>query len=89
MGQFGIWARQLSLWTVLMISPTPGSSGLAELALPTFMDDALPLALSATVWAAAVLMWRYLTYHLLLTWLEGFDAHLAGTNHRPTWPVVA
>ena len=63
-GQFGIWARQLSLWTVLMISPTPGSSGLAELALPTFMDNALPLALTATVWAAAVLMWRYLTYHL-------------------------
>lgn len=64
LGQLGIWARQLSLWTVLMISPTPGSSGLAELALPAFMDDALPLALSATVWAAAVLTWRYLTYHL-------------------------
>lgn len=61
---FDIWARQLSLWTVLMISPTPGSSGLAELALPTFMSDALPITISATVWAASVLMWRYLTYHL-------------------------
>ena len=31
-----LWARQLSLWTVLMISPTPGSSSSARPA--TFMD---------------------------------------------------
>lgn len=86
--QFGIWARQLSLWTVLMISPTPGSSGVAELALPAFIDNALPLALSATVWAAVVLMWRYLTYHLYVLiggvlmpfWLAQTTA-----QHGPSW----
>ena len=66
LSQFGIWARQLSMWTVMMISPTPGSSGLAELALPTFIADVLPLALTATLWAAVVLVWRYVTYHIYL-----------------------
>ena len=60
------WARQLSMWTVLMISPTPGSSGLAEAALPTFLADALPAALGVATWAAVVLTWRWLTYHLYL-----------------------
>lgn len=66
LSQFGVWARQLSMWTVMMISPTPGSSGLAELALPTFMSDVLPLALTATLSAAVVLVWRYVTYHIYL-----------------------
>jgi uncharacterized protein (TIRG00374 family) len=66
LSQFGVWARQLSMWTVMMISPTPGSSGLAELALPTFMSDVLPLAMTATLWAAVVLVWRYVTYHIYL-----------------------
>jgi uncharacterized protein (TIRG00374 family) len=66
LSQFGVWARQLSMWTVMMISPTPGSSGLAELALPTFMSDVMPVAMTATVWAAVVLMWRYVTYHIYL-----------------------
>ena len=63
-GHLDVWARQLSMWTVLMISPTPGSSGLAELALPTFLTDVMPLAMTATLWATLVLAWRYLTYHL-------------------------
>ena len=61
---FDVWARQLSMWTVMMISPTPGSSGLAELALPAFLMDVMPAALTAALWATLVLAWRYLTYHL-------------------------
>ena len=61
-----IWARQLSMWTVLMISPTPGSSGLAEAALPTFLTDTLPAAFGVATWAAVVLTWRWLTYHVYL-----------------------
>ena len=63
-GHFDVWARQLSMWTVMMISPTPGSSGLAELALPTFLTDVMPVAMTAALWATLVLAWRYLTYHL-------------------------
>lgn len=64
LGHFDVWARQLSMWTVMMISPTPGSSGLAELALPTFLADVMPVAMTAALWATLVLAWRYLTYHL-------------------------
>ena len=64
LGHFDVWARQLSMWTVMMISPTPGSSGLAELALPTFLTDVMPVAMTAALWATLVLAWRYLTYHL-------------------------
>ena len=34
-----VLARQLVLWIVLSISPTPGSSGVAELGLPSFLGD--------------------------------------------------
>ena len=76
LSQFDIWARQLSMWTVMMVSPTPGSSGLAELALPTFMSGVIPMSLTATAWAALVLMWRYLTYHLYV---------LVGGALMPVW----
>ncbi len=84
--QLDLWARQLSMWTVLLISPTPGSAGLAELALPTFIRDALPIALTATVWAAVVLAWRGLTYHLYLflggTLMPFWIVHTSGSAAR-------
>ena len=84
--QLELWARQLSMWTVLLISPTPGSSGLAELALPTFVSDALPMALTATVWAAVILTWRGLTYHLYLflggTLMPFWIAYTSGSAAR-------
>ncbi len=86
--QFGIWARQLSLWTVLMVSPTPGSSGLAELALPTFMGEVLPIALTASTWAAVILIWRYLTYHLYVLVggvLMPFWLAQTSSNDGPSW----
>ena len=81
--QFDVWARQLSLWTVMLISPTPGSAGLAELALPTFLSGVLPLVLAPAAWTALVLVWRLLTYHLyvllgavtLPVWLKQTGAH--------------
>lgn len=74
--QFDIWARQLSLWTVMLISPTPGSAGLAELALPTFLTGLLPLVLAPAAWTALVLVWRLLTYHLYV---------LLGAIALPVW----
>ena len=76
------------MWTVMMISPTPGSSGLAELALPAFMEGVMPVALPVALWAAVVLMWRYLTYHLYVLvggllmpfWLTQTSAH-----DGPSW----
>jgi glycosyltransferase 2 family protein len=55
--------RQLVMWVIMLISPTPGSSGVAELALNSFFsdwfDDGVTLFLIA-------IMWRLLTYFIYL-----------------------
>ena len=56
--------------------PTPGSAGLAELALPTFLSGVLPLVLAPATWTALVLVWRLLTYHLYV---------LMGAMTLPVW----
>lgn len=55
-------ARQLVLWLLLMISPTPGSAGAAELGLPALTSDLMGIAYLAIV----VLIWRLATYFLYL-----------------------
>ncbi len=35
---FLIYARQLVMWVIILIAPTPGSSGVAELVFPDFKD---------------------------------------------------
>ena len=37
--QFLIYARQLVMWVILLISPTPGGSGVAEFMLPKFLGE--------------------------------------------------
>lgn len=69
-----VLARQLVLWIVLSISPTPGSSGAAELGVPAFLGDITGLAYMAGV----VLVWRIMTYFIYL---------LAGTFVLPQWWV--
>lgn len=67
-----VMARQLVLWLVLSISPTPGSSGAAELGLPAFLGDLTGLAYIAAV----VLLWRTFTYFIYL---------VAGALVLPEW----
>ena len=55
-----VFARQLSLWIAMLVSPTPGASGIAEFSLPVFMQGV------AVVGGAAVLIWRMLTYFIYL-----------------------
>ena len=69
-----VLARQLLLWLVLSISPTPGSSGAAELGLPAFLSDLTGLAYIAAV----VLLWRTFTYFIYL---------VAGAFVLPGWLV--
>jgi uncharacterized membrane protein YbhN (UPF0104 family) len=46
------------MWLTLLFSPTPGSSGFAELALPAFLGD-----LTGPAYLAAVaVVWRLFTY---------------------------
>jgi uncharacterized protein (TIRG00374 family) len=56
---FVVYARQLVMWVIMLISPTPGSSGVAELALDSFFRDIIP---SSIVLLLITLLWRLLTY---------------------------
>ena len=69
-----VWARQLLLWIVLSVSPTPGSSGAAELGLPAFLGDLTGFAYLAAV----VILWRTATYFIYL---------VAGAFVLPEWLV--
>ena len=67
-----VFARQLSLWIAMLVSPTPGASGIAEFSLPIFMQGIV------VVGGVAVLVWRILTYFIYL---------IIGSILLPRWLV--
>jgi uncharacterized membrane protein YbhN (UPF0104 family) len=54
-----IYARQLVMWVIMLISPTPGSSGVAEFAFSGFLKEFIPLGLVG----ALALLWRLVSYY--------------------------
>jgi uncharacterized membrane protein YbhN (UPF0104 family) len=68
-----LYARQLIMWVILLISPTPGGSGVAEIAFSGFFRDLLPAV--GYIGAIAVI-WRLLSYYLSL---------FMGTIILPRW----
>ena len=68
-----LYARQLIMWVILLISPTPGGSGIAEIAFSGFFRDLLPAV--GYIGAIAVI-WRLLSYYLYL---------FMGTVILPRW----
>ncbi len=72
--QLLIFARQLIMWVILLISPTPGGSGVAEFVFTGFLGEFIPTGLSAAIG----LMWRLISYYpylfigviILPTWLK-------------------
>jgi hypothetical protein len=68
-----LYARQLIMWVILLISPTPGSSGVAEMAFSGFFQDLLPAV--GYIGALAVI-WRILSYYIYL---------FIGTIVLPRW----
>ncbi len=73
-----VLGRQLVMWLVLLISPTPGGSGMAEYLFDTFLGDFLPLSALAIVLA---IIWRLISYYpyliigllILPKWLKRND----------------
>ena len=69
-----IFARQLVMWVIMLISPTPGSSGVAEFAFSGFLKEFIPIGLVG----ALALLWRLISYYpylfigaiLLPRWLK-------------------
>jgi uncharacterized membrane protein YbhN (UPF0104 family) len=54
-----IYARQLVMWVIMLISPTPGSTGVAELAFSGFLRSFIPIGLAG----ALALVWRLISYY--------------------------
>lgn len=61
--QWVILARQFVIWVVLMISPTPGGSGLSEWLFSEYYGDLVPTAGMVLILAV---FWRIISYYLYL-----------------------
>lgn len=57
---FLLFARQLVMWIIMLVSPTPGGSGVSEYVFTQYLGDFLPFAEIAVVLA---LLWRLITYY--------------------------
>ncbi|MDR1594610.1 MAG: flippase-like domain-containing protein [Prevotellaceae bacterium] len=57
---FLIFARQLVMWVAMLLSPTPGGSGVAEIMFSRYLGEFIPLAGFAV---ALALLWRLVTYY--------------------------
>ncbi len=62
---FLIFARQLVTWIMMIISPTPGGSGFAELILGRYISDAIPFSAgeAASIALAMAIIWRIISYY--------------------------
>lgn len=54
-----IYARQLVMWVIMLISPTPGGAGVAEFAFEGFLSDFIPIGLGITL----AFIWRLISYY--------------------------
>ena len=75
---FLIFARQLVMFIMMIISPTPGGSGIAEFLFSRYLSDFVPVSpenIAATALAVA-LMWRAISYYPYL---------IAGAIIAPGW----
>jgi uncharacterized protein (TIRG00374 family) len=68
-----VFARQLVLWIVLIVNPTPGGSGVTEYVFKEYYNDIFS---SASVIIVITLVWRVISYYLYL---------LLGVMIIPTW----
>ena len=59
MQQMMFFAKQLVMWVILMISPTPGASGIAEISFSAFFMNDFP----ECTHAAVAVLWRAISYY--------------------------
>lgn len=74
-----VYSRQLLMWVILLITPTPGGSGVAEVIFSGFLGDYIPEGLGHPL----ALIWRLITYYpylllgaiVLPIWLKRVYTH--------------
>ena len=71
---FLLFARQLVMWIMMLVSPTPGGSGFSEFVFSKFLSDFMPEVAGITIIMAFI--WRLFTYYPYL---------LAGAILVPKW----
>jgi len=59
MQQLLFFAKQLVMWVILLISPTPGASGIAEISFSAFFRNDVP----EQTHAAVAVLWRAISYY--------------------------
>jgi uncharacterized membrane protein YbhN (UPF0104 family) len=62
---FLIFARQLVTWIMMIISPTPGGSGFAEMIMGRYISDLIPAdpAYAVSIALAMAILWRIISYY--------------------------
>ena len=62
---FLIFARQLVTWIMMIISPTPGGSGFAELIMSRYISDLIPAdpVYAGSIALAMAIIWRMISYY--------------------------
>ncbi|MBN2862981.1 MAG: flippase-like domain-containing protein [Bacteroidales bacterium] len=62
---FLIFARQLVTWIMMIISPTPGGAGFAEVILGRYITDAIPAdqLYAGGIAIAMAIIWRIISYY--------------------------
>ncbi|MEW5846409.1 MAG: lysylphosphatidylglycerol synthase transmembrane domain-containing protein [Bacteroidota bacterium] len=60
-----IFARQLVMWIMMLVSPTPGGSGFAEFVFTRYLSEFIPVeaSLLIPVSVAMALLWRLVSYY--------------------------
>lgn len=63
--QFLLFARQLVMWIMMLIMPTPGGSGFAEYIFSNYCSDLIRVPLAMQLGAATLIaiLWRGVTYY--------------------------
>jgi glycosyltransferase 2 family protein len=63
--QLLIFSRQIIMWVMMLITPTPGGSGFAEYLFTVFLGDLIPVAsdLQKGLSVAFAFIWRLISYY--------------------------
>lgn len=56
---FIIVGRQLVMWVIMLISPTPGGAGIAEFAFNGFLQEFIPFGMAGLL----IVLWRLISYY--------------------------
>lgn len=81
--QLVVFGRQFVVWVVLMVSPTPGGSGVSEWLFTQYYGDMLH---NTSVALIIALFWRIITYYVYL--IVGIFLAPSMLNPRTARPVV-